>query len=239
MVVTDGFTGNVALKTMEGFLVVSARQPARSVTAGNWRTRLAYLLVRKNLNRYARAARSVGIRRRTVARSERRVDHRARIVESARRFAMRFARRRTKQLVHHVNAEIVAVLARVPQASVPEKPGGKGIRGLFERMRERLHRHREPGDRKGDRAERGEGSGRKTGPLAALEHGEDHNRVDVVLHPEAVIEQHVYGVNHRVEGPSNGVVKAAGEPHEAAADVVVSNPAGPQGVVDAANIKKS
>ena len=127
---------------------------------------------------------------------------------------MQFERRPTKRLVHQVNAEIVAVLARVPQASVPEKPGGKGIRGLFERMRERLHRHREPGDRRGDRAERGEGSGRKTGPLAALEHGEGHNRVDVVLHPEAALDQHVYGVNHRVESLPNGVVKGTGEPHE-------------------------
>src|SRR5208337_3777000 len=43
-----GFTGNVALKTMEGFssfLLGSLRE----VFGGNWRTRLAYLLVRKNL----------------------------------------------------------------------------------------------------------------------------------------------------------------------------------------------
>src|SRR5258708_17118881 len=48
VVVTDGFTGNVALKTMEGFssfLLGSLRE----VFGGNWRTRLGYLLVRKNL----------------------------------------------------------------------------------------------------------------------------------------------------------------------------------------------
>src|SRR5271170_3637899 len=63
VVVTDGFTGNVALKTMEGFssfLLGSLRE----VFGGSWRTRIAYLLVRKNLN----AMRE-------------RLDHRARIVE--------------------------------------------------------------------------------------------------------------------------------------------------------------
>src|SRR5258708_33916324 len=48
VVVTDGFTGNVALKTMEGFSSFLLGS-LRGVFGGNWRTRLAYLLVRKNL----------------------------------------------------------------------------------------------------------------------------------------------------------------------------------------------
>ena len=47
-------------------------------------------------------------------------------------------------LVRHVNAEIVEVLQHSPETMVA-KPGGKGIRGLFLRMRGRLHRHPERG----------------------------------------------------------------------------------------------
>jgi phosphate acyltransferase len=237
VVVTDGFTGNVALKTMEGFAAFMLGNLRELFSSGIMR-RLAYLLVRKRLTAMRErldpseygGAPLMGVGGVTI------IAHgssNARAIRNAVRAAGNEA------LVHQVNAEIVAVLARVPQASVPEKPGGKGIRGLFERMRERLHRHRELGDRKADRAERGEGSGRKTGPLAALEHGEGHNRVDVVLHPEAVIDQHVYGVNHRVESSPNGVANGTGEPHEGAADAIVSNPAGPNEMVEAANIKKS
>ena len=237
VVVTDGFTGNVALKTMEGFAAFMLGNLRELFSSGTMR-RLAYLLVRKRLTAMRErldpaeygGAPLMGVGGVTI------IAHgssNARAIRNAVRAAANEA------LVHQVNAEIVAVLARVPQASVPEKPGGKGIRGLFERMRERLHRHREPGDRKGDRAERGEGSGRKTGPLAALEHGELHNRVDVVLHPEAAIEQHVYGVNHRVESSPNGAVNGTGESHEGAVDAAVSNPASPNDVIDAADIKKN
>src|SRR5258708_22957947 len=48
VVVTEGFPGNVALKTMEGFSSFLLGS-LRGVFGGNWRTRLAYLLVRKNL----------------------------------------------------------------------------------------------------------------------------------------------------------------------------------------------
>ena len=81
VVVTDGFTGNVALKTMEGFssfLLGSLRE----VFGGNWRTRLAYLLVRKNLSAMRERLDPVGIWRCAAARRQRRVDHRPWIVES-------------------------------------------------------------------------------------------------------------------------------------------------------------
>jgi hypothetical protein len=129
-------------------------------------------------------------------------------------------------LVNQVNAEIVAILAKAPEASSLAKPAGKGIRALFGRMRERLHRHRDGGDRRPDRAERGEG-GRKTGPLASPEHLDTHNRVDSVIHPEAVLDPQVYGVNHRVESAPNGVAKSGAGGHHEGAEVgviVVKNP---------------
>ncbi|HXG19432.1 MAG TPA: phosphate acyltransferase PlsX [Methylomirabilota bacterium] len=45
VVVTDGFTGNVALKTMEGFAGFLTGR-LRAVFTANWRNKLAYLLVR-------------------------------------------------------------------------------------------------------------------------------------------------------------------------------------------------
>lgn len=47
--VTDGFTGNVVLKTMEG-LGKFLGQHLRQTFESNWRTRLGYLLVRKELD---------------------------------------------------------------------------------------------------------------------------------------------------------------------------------------------
>jgi len=141
-------------------------------------------------------------------------------------------------LVNQVNAEIVVTLAKAPEASSPGKPAGKGIRALFGRMRERLYRHREPGDRKPD-------GGRKTGPLTAHEHVENHNRIDVVLHPEAVLDPQVYGVNHRKEIASNGVAKGSGvSNHEGAAEagaIVVKNlnPPAPHDQPETPEIKKN
>jgi hypothetical protein len=43
-------------------------------------------------------------------------------------------------LVNHVNVEIAEILGR-SQPAAAAKPAGKGIRALFSRMRERLHRH--------------------------------------------------------------------------------------------------
>ena len=81
VVVTDGFTGNVALKTMEGFsafLLGSLRGDVRRKVAHT----AGVPAGEKESHRDARAARSVGIRRRAAARRQRRVDHRARFVES-------------------------------------------------------------------------------------------------------------------------------------------------------------
>ncbi len=48
VIVTDGFTGNVALKTMEGFSDFLQGQ-LRGLFTANWRTKLAYLLLRRAL----------------------------------------------------------------------------------------------------------------------------------------------------------------------------------------------
>ncbi len=47
VVVTDGFTGNVALKTMEGFSDF-LQDRLRSVFTARWRNKLAYLLIRRS-----------------------------------------------------------------------------------------------------------------------------------------------------------------------------------------------
>jgi glycerol-3-phosphate acyltransferase PlsX len=138
VVVTDGFTGNVALKTMEGFssfLVASLRD----VFAGSWRARLAYLMVRKNLSamrdridpsEYGGAP-LLGVNGVSI------IAHGSsnpRAIRNAIRAAA------NEQLVHRVNAEILEILAKI-QPVAPAKPAaGKGIRALFGKMRERLHR---------------------------------------------------------------------------------------------------
>jgi glycerol-3-phosphate acyltransferase PlsX len=49
VVVTDGFTGNVALKTMEGFADFLQKR-LRTVFTARWRNKLAYLLIRRSFD---------------------------------------------------------------------------------------------------------------------------------------------------------------------------------------------
>jgi glycerol-3-phosphate acyltransferase PlsX len=137
VVVTDGFTGNVALKTMEGFA---------AFLLGNLRDvfgtafgRVAYLLVRKHLggirerldpSEYGGAP-LLGLGGVTV------IAHGSsnpRAIRNAIRAAANEA------LVARVNVEIVEILARHSTA-MPAKSAGKGFRALLGRMRERLHLH--------------------------------------------------------------------------------------------------
>jgi hypothetical protein len=64
-----------------------------------------------------------------------------------------------------------------------------------------------------------------------------------VVHPEAVLDPQIYGVNHRSESVSNGVVKGgAGDHRETAAEVAgmtVKNPLGPHDSSGAPEPKKS
>jgi glycerol-3-phosphate acyltransferase PlsX len=137
VVVTDGFTGNVALKTMEGFasfLLGNLRD-----VFGSFPGRIAYLLVRKRLGAIRErldpseygGAPLLGLGGVTI------IAHGSsnpRAIRNAIRAAANEA------LVERVNAEIVETLARHVSA-IPVKAPGKGFRALLDRMRERLHRH--------------------------------------------------------------------------------------------------
>jgi phosphate acyltransferase len=138
VIVTDGFTGNVALKTMEGsasFVLGNLRE----LFGGNWPGRLAYLLVRKRMASMREkldphetgGAPLLGVNGVAI------IAHgssNARAIRNAVRAAS------DEALVNHVNIEIAEILAR-SQPAAATKPAGKGIRALFSRMRERLHRH--------------------------------------------------------------------------------------------------
>ena len=205
VVVTDGFTGNVALKTMEGFAAFMLTNLRELFSAGLTR-RIGYLLVRKKLSAMrARldpseygGAPLMGVGGVTI------IAHgssNARAIRNAVKAAA------NEPLVHQVNAEIIATLERAPHGAMVAKPSGKGIRGLFERMRGRLHRHRDvPGER----------GSRKTGPLGQADHGDNAHGVDVVLRAEAEMDPHMYGVHHADSAPKplNGKVKPLGDHHE-------------------------
>jgi hypothetical protein len=173
VVVTDGFTGNVALKTMEGFssfLLGSLRE----VFGANWRTRLGYLLVRKNLTAMRErldpseygGAPLLGVSGVSI------IAHGSSNPKAI-RSAIRAAA--NEQLVHHVNAEILEILAKIQPVGPIKPPAGKGIRALFGKMRGRLHRREKEGEAaKHDDAHpaaSGTGSLREPSP----EHGADHH----------------------------------------------------------------
>lgn len=137
VVVTDGFTGNVALKTMEGFaaFLLGNLRDVFSTSRG----RIGYLLVRKRLGAIRQrldpaeygGAPLLGLSGITI------IAHGSsspRAIRNAIRAAANEA------LVERVNAEIVEALERHP-AVVPTKPAGKGFRAILGRMRDRLHRH--------------------------------------------------------------------------------------------------
>jgi len=142
--VTDGFTGNVALKTMEGFAKFMLGN-LRTIFAGGLRGRLAYLLVRKQFA-LMRAridpaefggAPLLGLNGVAI------ISH-----GSANPTAIRNAIRAAanEQAIHRVNSDIVDVLAKIPVAGSTKPPEGKGLKAMFARMRERLHRHPKDAD---------------------------------------------------------------------------------------------
>ena len=109
VVVTDGFTGNVALKTMEGFAAFLLGHLREMFTAG-WRGKTAYLLIRKALGAMRKeldphevgGAPLLGVNGVAI------IAHgasNARAIRNAIRAASNEA------LVHQVNAEIVDILA--------------------------------------------------------------------------------------------------------------------------------
>jgi glycerol-3-phosphate acyltransferase PlsX len=138
VIVTDGFTGNVALKTMEGFAAFMLGN-LRELFGGSWPGRLAYFMVRKRMGAMRErldphetgGAPLLGVNGVAI------IAHgssNGRAIRNAVRAAA------DEALVNHVNVEIVEILNR-SQPAAAAKPAGKGIRALFSRMRERLHRH--------------------------------------------------------------------------------------------------
>jgi phosphate acyltransferase len=144
VVVTDGFTGNVALKTMEGFAAFLLGHLRETFTA-TWRGKMAYLMIRKALGAMREGldpheyggAPLLGVNGVTI------IAHgssNARAIRNAIRAASHEA------LVYQVNAEIIDILAK-SEAVLGAKPAGKGIRGIFAKMRDRLSRSKEAEER--------------------------------------------------------------------------------------------
>ena len=159
VVVTDGFTGNAALKTMEGFASFMLGN-LREIFSSGILQRLAYLMVRKRLNAVRErldpseygGAPLLGVNGVAI------IAHgssNARAIRNAIRAAA------NESLVRQVNSDIIEILAAHSPATMIAKPSSKGIRALFVRMRERLHIHREAHpERKTERFSKGEKSDR-------------------------------------------------------------------------------
>lgn len=142
VIVTDGFTGNVALKTMEGFASFLLSN-LREVFESGFLRKIAYLLIRKKLSAIrARldpseygGAPLLGVNGVTIIAHGSSNPH-------AIRNAIRTAA--NEALVRNVNSEIVEILAQIPGTVPAKAQGSKGIRGLLTKMRDRLHiPHRE------------------------------------------------------------------------------------------------
>src|SRR5215472_7219249 len=138
VVVTDGFTGNVTLKTMEGFASFLLSN-LREVFGNDLLRRVLYFLlfrhristIRQRLDpaEYGGAP-LLGVNGVAI------IAHgssSARAIQNAVRAAANEA------LVRHVNSEIVDILAATPLSLITKPASARGIRGVLERMRERLH----------------------------------------------------------------------------------------------------
>jgi phosphate acyltransferase len=177
VVVTDGFTGNVALKTMEGFAAFLLGH-LREMFTSSWRGRAAYLLIRKALGSMREGldpheyggAPLLGVNGVAI------IAHgssNARAIRNAIRAASNEA------LVHQVNAEIIDILAK-SETALGAKPAGKGIRGIFAKMRDRLSRSKEEEAR-----ERRINAAASTVPVGAVAHD------DIVPPEERLKEERV------------------------------------------------
>lgn len=135
VVVTDGFTGNVALKSLEGFSSFLLGN-LRELFVGSVRGRLAYLAIGKYLklmrsrldpSEYGGAP-LLGINGVAI------IAH-----GSSNPWAIRNAIRAAANegLINRVNGEIIEVIGRTTTS--PVKPAGKGLRAILVRMRDRLH----------------------------------------------------------------------------------------------------
>ena len=101
-------------------------------------------------------------------------------------------------LVHQVSAEIVEILAKNEEA-LGAKPQGKGIRGIFAKMRDRLSRSKEAEER-----ERRINAGASTVPVGAVAH-------DDILPPEERIKEERTKKEH-AEHPRKETLKVDSAP---------------------------
>jgi glycerol-3-phosphate acyltransferase PlsX len=208
VVVTDGFTGNVALKTMEGFASFMLGN-LRETFSASWPGRLAYFLVRKRLGAMRQrldpheygGAPLLGVAGVAV------IAHgssNGRAIRNALRAAS------NESLVSHVNAEISEILTRI-QPSIPAKSStNKGFRALFSRMRERLHRQSK--EVEAAKAKEGQAA---TGPLQAPRH---------VVEPD-VIASHAQAASHAASQPPVPETAGRDHAHDAAASAPPSDSA--------------
>lgn len=139
--VTDGFTGNIALKTMEGFAPFRIGELRDFIGAG-FRGKLAYLLLRKQVRLLRRrfdtselgGAPLLGVNGVAM------IAHgssNARTIRNAIRTSANEA------LLRHVNAEIIELLRKVPPEERPAtRPASERIRALFDMIRGQQHHHR-------------------------------------------------------------------------------------------------
>jgi glycerol-3-phosphate acyltransferase PlsX len=142
VVVTDGFTGNVTLKTMEGFASFLLSN-LREVFGNDLLRRVLYfLLFRRRITSIRQrldpaeygGAPLLGVNGVVI------IGHgssSARAIRNAIRAAA------NESLVRHVNSEIVDVLTATPLSLMAKPSAGRGIRGVLERMRGRLHAARD------------------------------------------------------------------------------------------------
>jgi len=138
VIVTDGFTGNVALKTMEGFATFLLGNLREVFESGIVR-KLAFLLIRKRLSALRTkldpseygGAPLLGVAGLVI------IAHGSSSAHAIRN-AVRAAA--NEALVRNVNTEIIELIARLPAAgTIKPGSGNKGIRGLFLKVRDRLH----------------------------------------------------------------------------------------------------
>lgn len=144
VVVTDGFTGNVTLKTMEGFASFLLGNLRDVFDNGLLRRLFYFFLFRNSISSIRQrldpaeygGAPLLGVNGVAI------IAHgssSARAIRNAVRAAANEA------LVRHVNSEIVEVLRATPSLLVAKPASARGIRGVLERMRERLHPRDTPG----------------------------------------------------------------------------------------------
>jgi glycerol-3-phosphate acyltransferase PlsX len=142
VVVTDGFTGNVTLKTMEGFAAFLLGT-LHEVFGGSLLRRMLFLfLFRRRISAIRQrldpaeygGAPLLGVNGVAI------IAHGSSSAHAIRN-AVRAAA--NEALVRHVNSEIADILTAIPLNLMAKPASARGIRGVLERMRERLHTGRD------------------------------------------------------------------------------------------------